>query len=424
MSLISILAKAAANVYKFFQGDLIEEKPNSRETQKPQSVTSSAETVHTNSAGLQDVVPEESLTVLEKMIIAGSKTDGPASNEFVDTICNSILLLPCHDEAGTQPLIMADPKWGKSVVFFTSHNRVKEFEETSTVVKIKKVREVSIATYLFEAVEALAVVVNPGWEYYFTLDSDFTSRLKSNSNIKIKTLDMYVKEYFNEEIIRAELIRAILDLSIGVVVKNMKVPEEGNFATEVRDGKEYLCIFSSEKYAEAYKETHPEYPHDGGNKGCIILPQLTSLEHFILNPESDEELLFEAEEFGIKRNTEDSAPNEVTSQESNQQDSGRQKTIWDGISQEMVADSKVEEIMCNLRNGSYSMKAFIEKDFINLEMVFLTGEPPKMDDEGRMEDTVNPFMAQKGDKSISLSLQQLRGQLLLARYMKGRISLH
>jgi hypothetical protein len=231
----------------------------------------------------------QSYTQLEQWIIEHNEGTN-RSKEILEALCTTALHFPCSNDEGTQPLIVKDSGNTPAIVVCTSAERVRA--STTLQSAIKTVKVVPLAQYLHEIASPVALMINPGWKYPFTLPVQTVQQLIDATQIEVVTLDSIIEEFHKGKIVQGEVIKAMLQFKLAIVVQNAESADiTGTMAQATRDGKCYNCVFSSEKYTALYKEKYPEYVHDAAAPGSALLNQLPSADGVILNAESKSEMI-------------------------------------------------------------------------------------------------------------------------------------
>lgn len=241
------------------------------------------------------------LNRLEKLIIEHNEGTN-RSREIIDTLCSTQLHLPCTNDNATQPLLVKGPDNESTVVVCTSADRIENMGDLRNAIKTVKV--INLAQYLHEIAKPVALIINPGWKYPFTLPVETVQKIIGASQIEAVTLDTIIEEFHSGEkdMVQGHVIKAMMRFMMAIVVKGDDLSNlEKNMARVERDGKIYNCLFSSEKYTALYKSKYPEYINDAAAQGDALLEQIPQADGVILNPESDREMIFSNGMFQIAK---------------------------------------------------------------------------------------------------------------------------
>lgn len=231
---------------------------------------------------------ESFYTPLEKIIpvfFEGKIDKRPFFNELV----NIPLIMPTINEEGTKPLVITKGE-EPLVVYTTAKERLEKL--SAAFPEVKSSVEVSLAHYMSTISEPVAIVINPGWKFEVTIAKESVTELMKSISMEFCNLDIMVSRYFSNQISMSELVSAIKQYSFGIVLREEDTDHMADhMALLERADEEYSCIFSSEYFAQEFREEYPEFPYSANAKGEGLLDLLPQNAGIILNPASDYEIV-------------------------------------------------------------------------------------------------------------------------------------
>lgn len=228
-------------------------------------------------------------TPLEKIIsvfFEGKIEKRPFFNELV----NIPLYMPTINTEGTQPLVIAKEASSPMVVFATSEERSAQIEKAFADVETST--RLSLAHYISTISEPVSIVINPGWKFEITIEKSNVSELMKSVSMEFCNLDIMVSRYMSNQISMNELTQAIQQYNVGIILLEESAENlSDTMALIERAGETYAALFSSEAFAEEYREIFPEFSFSANAKGEELLMLLPENAGIILNPESDFEIV-------------------------------------------------------------------------------------------------------------------------------------
>lgn len=228
-------------------------------------------------------------TPLEKIIpvfFEGKIEKRPFFNELV----NIPLYMLTVNEENTQPLVISKENSSPVVVFATSKERS---EQISTAFSdVTSSAQVSLAHYMSTIAEPVSIVINPGWKFEITIDKKSVGELMKSISMEFCNLDIMTSRYISNQITMDELCQAVKQYNFGITLIEEDTENlEEHMALIIRGGETYSAVFSSEAFAQEYREIYPEFAYSANAKGEELLKMLPDNAGIIINPESDFEVL-------------------------------------------------------------------------------------------------------------------------------------
>lgn len=228
-------------------------------------------------------------TPLEKIIpvfFEGKIDKRPFFNELV----NIPLIMPTVNREKTQPLVITKEASSPMVVFATAEERSRQIKEAFP--DVKESTQVSLAQYMSSISEPVSIVINPGWKFEIVIEKKSVEELMQSVSMEFCNLDIMVSRYMSNQIAMDELCQAIHQYSAGIILledDTEKLAE--NMALINRADETYAALFSSEAFAQEYRELYPEFAFSANARGDELLSLIPESAGIILNPDSEYEII-------------------------------------------------------------------------------------------------------------------------------------